>query len=716
VCGAVGAASVEIVLIQSKISMNRLGVISLLFCLILLSASAAAQVYPLSLEYKDGKIKASIASNNSGRFFFLETVLPQTKMTANPEVVWSDSNRIITTQTIRYFEHVCTVINTVTKQPFGLQWDIEIRGNGNPWTVPVETVLQWDRNDSIQFWTSWPNNQVKPYEAEWQDPFETSPLRDLSLVYGGESHWSANAFALPIATSFIPGSNFGLSFIQSLQDTILGLEMHTSSSGKVSYRHINHRINNENAVHIRHSIVLHEADWRAGMQWMVKNNKTHFLPKVPAASSIAGGGAYSSYEGEIDTTRYKNMAFSINWKASLDFPYMGMFIPPVKSDTQTWVRYKQRGETIGDGLASIKRLSSYSEHFKKMGFNTLSYFNVTEFGNTIVYPYKRKEQSADNFWKDANDFLYNKLFTGILRPPSIKPDWDERPIFSNWENCVAMDPGDSTYQSFLLDQAKRHLEKIPASSGICIDRMDWLRYYNGNADDKVSFVQQNKTRSLVLSWKELMAKLGPLMHHSNKVIFCNPLYRRIDLMNEIDGFYDEYGNYPNSLNLCAQMAMFKPTIAWTTSKADFKPDPDAYFQHHLYMGAFLTVPFPGNDHTINPDSSIEKFYLDYGPMFNAIKGRQWILTPNVISVKEGKAKANAFLVNNKVLIPIVHGKEDVVKFTVRLPYDLLHKEKIQLKLLYPGMKEWKKLAVKKYTEEIELEIPLLKGCALLSME
>jgi len=311
---------------------------------------------------------------------------------------------------------------------------------------------------------------------------------------------------------------------------------------------------------------------------------------------------------------------------------------------------------------------------------------------------------------------HNKLSTGILRPPVLVPDWDERPIFSNWQNCVAMDPGDSTYQSFLLAQAKLHLEKIPALSGICIDRMDWLRYYNGNGDDGVSFVQQNKTRSLGLSWKKLMAKLGPLMHQNGKVIFCNPIYRRMDLMKEMDGFYDEYGNFPHSLNLCAQMAMFKPIIAWTTGKADFKPDPDAYFQHHLYMGTFLTVPFPGNDHTINPDSSIEKFYLDYGPMFNAIKGRHWILAPNVLTVKDSSARANIFKVNDKVVIPVIHGKASAAKLIVRLPYNLLGKETILVKVLYPGRTEWKKIAAKKYKKEMELDIPLLKGCALLSLE
>ena len=305
----------------------------------------------------------------------------------------------------------------------------------------------------------------------------------------------------------------------------------------------------------------------------------------------------------------------------------------------------------------------------------------------------------------------------MLRPQKIMPDWDSRPIYSNWEDCVAMDPGDSAYQIFLLQQAKLHIEKIPASSGICIDRLDWLKYYNGGADDGVSFVDGNKTRSLILSWKDIMVKLGPLMHQNNKVIFCNPLYRRIDLMKEIDGIYDEFGNNPHSLNLCAQMAMFKPIIAWTISKADFKPNPDAYFQQHLYMGAFLTVPFPGNDHTINPDSSIEKFYLDYGPMLNAIKGRQWILSPNVIEVKDESAEANIFKVKEKIIIPVIHGQQNsTVSLVLKLPYQLLKKDKLLIKVLYPGETNWKKIAERKFSAEINLPVRLKRGCALVSLE
>jgi hypothetical protein len=103
-------------------------------------------------------------------------------------------------------------------------------------------------------------------------------------------------------------------------------------------------------------------------------------------------------------------------------------------------------------------------------------------------------------------------------------------------------------------------------------------------------------------------------------------------------------------------------------------------------------------------------------MFNAIKGRHWILLPNIITVKDSNARANIFKVNDKVLIPVIHGKGSIAKLIVRLPYNLLDKETILAKVLYPGRMEWKKIAAKKYKEEMEIDISLLKGCALLSLE
>ena len=78
-----------------------------------------------------------------------------------------------------------------------------------------------------------------------------------------------------------------------------------------------------------------------------------------------------------------------------------------------------------------------------------------------------------------------------------------------------MDCGQADYRDFLIEQAKRHVEKLPDSSGICIDRMDWLTRYNPNADDGATWID-GPCRHLRRSWVALMQELGPVFHERRK--------------------------------------------------------------------------------------------------------------------------------------------------------------------------------------------------------
>lgn len=85
---------------MQKISLVKLFLsITLLFLLI----NTYAQNYPLSLEYKEDKIKAGIQSNGLSRYFFLESLLPQTTTDTNTEILLNDGNTIKTSKSIHYF-------------------------------------------------------------------------------------------------------------------------------------------------------------------------------------------------------------------------------------------------------------------------------------------------------------------------------------------------------------------------------------------------------------------------------------------------------------------------------------------------------------------------------------------------------------------------------------------------------------------------------------
>ena len=161
---------------------------------------------------------------------------------------------------------------------------------------------------------------------------------------------------------------------------------------------------------------------------------------------MAGTSAYSNFDTRFDAVKMKKMDFTTNWQASFDFPYMGMFIPPV-GDQEKWIRF-------GGDTTSIAGMREYARTMKKMGFYVLNYFNVTEFGtkmNRPVPPLKTKDDKE--IWKDPNDFFYYKLPESWLPVPdrvlkdSVYFHRQTMPGGSHmtWEGGIVTDPGEPVY-------------------------------------------------------------------------------------------------------------------------------------------------------------------------------------------------------------------------------------------------------------------------------
>jgi hypothetical protein len=135
--------------------------------------------------------------------------------------------------------------------------------------------------------------------------------------------------------------------------------------------------------------------------------------------------------------------------------------------------------------------------------------------------------------------LESREFGGANAGQNALPDPDSVQEVSVQTSGVGAAYEDA-YQKHLLDQARRQLRSFPYSDGFCIDRLDWLRFYNQNGDDHVGWFDGRATESLVISWHQLMSKLGPEIHAAGKVLFCNNHTKRIDLLCGIDGIYDEF--------------------------------------------------------------------------------------------------------------------------------------------------------------------------------
>ncbi|MBP1655433.1 MAG: putative lipoprotein [Bacteroidetes bacterium] len=637
------------------------------------------------------------------------------------------------------------VTDCFSKGNGSIRWEVEVAGLEGPWSTPVETHLVYPDSVSARFWTAWgdprlggirsrsPEQQASlgilasDVTGNWSDPLLPIPFVDDTVWYGappfsydnpriGFIPFQGNLMGIPLVTVSEEQGDRGLSLILSPADTLLELNLRVSSSGEMVFSREHHRISSAAPVRLRMDLVAHESGWRGGLRWMAENYPGFFDPNIPEAHEIAGTGAYSSLEKPFDIQKMRRMAFGVNWKASFDFPYMGMFIPPVKDENQQWVRY-------GGGTTSIAAMRDYAAGMRSHGFHVLSYFNITEFGAEVTDPAPRRKADRDeDLWKNADDFLYYRLADAILRVSTAvakdKLTFDPRaraggPYYT-WGNGIVMDPGEPVYQEFLLEQARIHITFIPDAEGICIDRMDWLRLYNEERDDNLSWFNNRPTRSLLVSWKNLLDQLGPMMHGSGKAIFVNNHDKRIDLLRQVDGFFDEFTYGGSPLNLTALMGVRRPVLGWTSEEKNLRPDPDAFFQRYLHLGVFPTAPFPGNDHSLQPSAWVDRQYLDYGPLLSLMKGKKWVLEPHCITVEGLKAKVNLFEVPGGWVVPVTFGpKEGTVPVTVRNVPGMTGD--LKASAMYPGSDTMVPVAITGAGDALQMVVSTRRGCAMVKL-
>jgi hypothetical protein len=359
---------------------------------------------------------------------------------------------------------------------------------------------------------------------------------------------------------------------------------------------------------------------------------------------------------------------------------------------------------------SYRRANDECRFLKEKGFYEISYFNITEFGSQIGKPETvKKDLPERESWRDATTLLYRDFPNAIFKSPG-----SDAPVGS-WSDSVVVDAADPAFRAHLLKMVQREIDYFPDAAGICVDRMDWLVHINYNADDGIGWYPGDRSgRLLLVSWNGFMPELGRIMHSNGKVIFGNPsrAAHRLNVVRELDGFYDEFGFEGFSLNGSSLLALYKPAIMWTPPDGEMKPDADAYFQRHLYMGAFPTAPRAGNDHAVLPSPRTEQTYLDYGPLLDPLRGKTWVLEPHCIEVENGLAKANLFAVPGGWVVPVVFGPKDgMVEILIRNVPGI--SETLEMEALLPAIGQPQPVSAIFDKGVLHLKVPIHRGCAVV---
>ena len=682
----------------------------------------------------------------------------------------------------------CVVIDQFIPTANSIRWELTVKGKGEPWGSLIQTRIHYPVDQGTTYWTAWGFPQYNPSTVDktvakkltaypggtksmwnvlneknnvWIDPLVAVPFSDVTYYYGAPYFddsikkiffvpFNGDIFCIPMATVIEPKCGVGLTFALSPEDEIIDLVMHTSAQGDLVFDRIYNRISADHECRFAMDITAHADDWRPALAWMSNRYPAYFNPVNDHVHQLSGTGAYSNHYTDFDTEKMQKMCFSINWQASFDFPYMGMFLPPVGRD-EPWLRFLYR-DTI-----TVRAMNDYAAEMKAKGFFVLNYFNVTEFGANIIYPKPAlkpetkpslksetkpeakaalkpeakseakaalkpalKVSDENELWKDCNALLYTRFPGAILGRPDAcvsRPEYrgaTPPEPWHSWEGCIAVDCGDAAYHDFLLDQARRHVAELPDAFGICIDRLDWLQLFNERADDGLAWFKGKRVRSLYTSWKRLMDDLAPVFHDAGKFIWANNHLKRIDILNHVDGIFDEFTYTGVPLNTTALLCINKPASGWVDQAATVKHEGgDAFFHKYLYMGVFPMCPFPGNDHSIQPDAEVDRFYLDYGPLMQWMKSRQWVLEPHVISVENDLAKANIFKIPDGYSIPVVYGESDRVRVRLSNIHDL--NRQTTCLAYHPGKERPVAVNLSKAGKDWYIDVPLERGCAMIKL-
>jgi hypothetical protein len=607
--------------------------------------------------------------------------------------------------------HAAILTDSFTPTKDSIRWDVEIISDGAPWSTAIETRVNYPATSESRFWTTWghPDNQPN----KWADPLAWEPFAARTCPYQYDTYqdWFVkqrtknSAISIPIFSFAEPKHDAAFTLVQSPEDLLLDLTLTTTASGEARLSRKNYRLGGGKPVRFAMDLVAHPADPRAGIGWMVNRYPQFFNPANPNADRLSGCAAYSGSEAKFDPAPLRQMAFAFNWKCSEDFPYMGMFLPPVADAATSWKRAPDEETPGKPPTTSFQQMNDYARWMKEQGFQVLSYFNVTEYGRNMRFPAPPRQAKSDaDLWKDPNDYLFHGG-----RQLAVLMNGKE-PVRSNCYGALIVDPGDPAYRQHLLEQVNRNTQHLPDTAGIAIDRLDWLNCYNFNADDGVSWVNGQAARSLFVSWRELTAQLFPALRQAGKVVWVNNCTPRIEVVGQADGIYAEWA-FPAYFNYAALTGVRKPVAIWTMADSELTDD---YMQRLLYLGIFPTAPYPNNNHCLRPSPRANEQFLAYGPLMTAMRGRKWVLAPHCVETDTPEVKVNLFEVpGGGYIVPVgFGGKAETALVRVRHVAGLKNSK---CEAIHPGVE--KPVAVNGNFKDgvLELTVPLVRGCAMVKL-
>eukprot|EP00935_MAST-01C_sp_MAST-1C-sp1_P000561 g561.t1 len=459
--------------------------------------------------------------------------------------------------------------------------------------------------------------------------------------------------------------------------------------------------------------------WRPALGWFIEREQPAMTvhPSVNK-SAIDGACSFADYRGESDNrsfsaavgkrgadgttyaTKLHAMNYQVNWEVSANWGESHGHFMPFNLSTGTpfapseqWVSCigapnftKAYGPTCGGNAVakdpscyhypttcfgvSYDHLRSWYEDFSSFGFTTLMY------GNYWLYMRKHLNGSIFRRWTDESGEDPNSV------------------IASGMEGAVLIDAGRPEYEMHLRNMTSWMLRLIPESAGLAFDGTGWQGLVDLKGDDGRTYIELHEpgetggpvkvgraVHSQVTSKLSIQRVIGELLHSKGRAHFWNPYAPRADFMQHTDGIFAEDSYEDERMHLLALLgAGGKPVLSWNhgcdiramkqCTRYQDSNNNEQLLHRLLYWGLQPMVPFSRNDHgkehIVSEHSNDTITFVNYGPLFRAIRGRRWFLAAHAVQVTKGEAQANVFLTRNGIGVPVVLGAPfSLVSITIR---------------------------------------------------
>lgn len=516
-----------------------------------------------------------------------------------------------------------------------------------PVSFSVSTGFNVANSDTMQFWAPWDRESSSMKGATYVDPLNPSDghlgFWDGSLTLGqlgtttNDKIVAAAFMIMKSSRAAEPsqepnGTAFGLALGPG--DNACEVNMYVTQAGSLRLQRNTLRFGKGVApAELTYDLIPMAPDWRALMQALTTIDPHASFWHAPigrdaALDRISGLGTYSWWLGQPNSSIAAE-GVKVGWDlGGRFFPYMGMFLPPVETETTQWLNDAEGTQPRAN--VTLAEIAAYYAMMQSAGVTQLSYFNINEFGTNVKYVRPSSADASGNVsWSNSSQVILDAFPHGPL--------WDsftashsrihDEPVFT-WQNGIVLDSGDPDYSQFLFDQLDAHIHNLSTSfQGIVIDRADHMSRYNLLADDGYSLVEGNIVRSLRASYRSVSQHLRQQLGNDRIMLVNGYSNSRVDMYKPFDGIFAEgYG-----VNSGGLLGAVTPSILWLYSLDECCSNETVtlrFWHRHLHMNVLPMAPFPGNDHSIPYSQQGQEIFSAWAPLVGAtIAGRTPSLVP-----------------------------------------------------------------------------------------